>query len=446
VIFISPSTLINSGTTRKLTVSGNRKSPHISTFRRDLDADKVFEFRASSCWFPALISLSVAEMKFRLLSAIIAVPTFALAQLQDAPPLDARQLLDALKAIREQNEAGIKTRKQNAYQQVIAAAASGTTAAAFWKNAVKETQFEGADHQAAKLSDWRDGDGDALNSKECQNAARLHLYWLALSLQRSMGTETKTMLQNIIDFTKQIRAEDDVMARLENTIEKDKDKKNKDRKDIAEDLSVKRVHDQILRTAVGGSPVARWLQLGDLLGEDSKKRGGGNGGGGNAWEFTPGNVDGIFNNIILPEFRANKDPRLLEYWDLRIKQETERAAEKKLDVEQRDWTQIRRPNLLWSRTQDLIILGQKNRAITEMFGLLKAHPQHPSAQAWIAAIEGLLLPASAPAAPAPAVTTPTGTVPAPVAVPPATAPAAPAATGAPAVDPFRLNPVRPATQ
>ena len=382
-------------------------------------------------------------MKFRLLATIISIPALSMGQTQDAPPMDVRQLLEALKAFREQNEAGIKSRKQNAYTKVMAAAASGPTAAAFWKEAVKETQFNGADHQASKISDWKDGDGEALGSKECQTAARLHLYWLGLSLQHAMGTETKQMLQNIIEFTKQVRAEEEVAAKLDAAIDRLKDRK--DRKDVAEEQTVKRVHDQILRTSVGGSPVARALQLSDILGDDTKK-GRGKGGesksdSGSGWEYTPGNVDGIFNQIILPEFRSNKDPRLLEYWDLRIKQETERAAEKKLDVEQRDWLQVRKPSLLWSRAQDVMLLGQVNRAMGEMFNVLKSNPQHPNAGTWISTLEGFVAPSAVPTTPAPAAT-PAGTVPAPVAVPPATAPA----TTAPAVDPFRLNPARPAAQ
>ena len=139
----------------------------------------------------------------------------------------------------------------------------------------------------------------------------------------------------------------------------------------------------------------------------------------------------------------SKDPRLLEYWDLKIKLETEKANDKKLDVEQRDWQQIRRPSLLWSRTQDLVVLGQKNRAVSEMLAILKANPQHPNASNWIAGIENAVtasIPVPVPVAPA---ATPAGTVPAPVAVPPATAPAP---AGSPAVDPFRLNPVRPPAQ
>ena len=381
-------------------------------------------------------------MKLRLLATIISLPALSIAQTQDAPPMDARQLLEALKAIREQNEAGIKSRKQNAYTKVMAAAATGPSAAAFWKEAVKETQFDGADHQSAKLSDWKDGDGEALTSKECQNAAKLHLYWLGLSLQHSMGTETKAMLQNIIEFTKQIRAEEEVMAKLDSTIDRMKDRK--DRKDAAEEQTVKRVHDQILRTSVGGSPVARWLQLSDLLGDDGKKRGqraprnDGQADAPNGWEHTPGNWDGIFSQIILPEFRLTKDARLLEYWDLKIKTETERVAEKKLDVEQRDWLQVKRPSMIWARTQDVMILGQKNRAIAEMFNLVKSNPQHPQVTSWISAIEAAITPAAVAPIASPAPSAP-GTVAAPVPVPPATAPVAPA------VDPFRLNP-KPATQ
>lgn len=384
-------------------------------------------------------------MNLRFLAAVISIPSLCFGQvgLQDAPAVDARAILEALKSIREQNEAGIKTRKQNAYNQVMQAASSGASAAAFWKQAVKEVQFAGADHSASKISDWKDGDGEAFSSKECQNAARLHLYWLGLSLQRSMGTETKAMLQNIIEFTKQIRAEEDAMERLDAAIDRAKDRKDRDK--AGEEQIVKRVHDQILRASVGGTPVARWLQLGDLLGDSGKRRGQRNEkaeGEPSGWEMTPGNVDGIYASIILPEFRATKDPRLLEYWDLKVKIETEKAAEKKLDVEQRDWLQIRRPSLLWARTQDLVVLGQKNRAISEMLAILKANPQHPGAGGWIASIESTLLGTlPAPAAPAPAapVAVPSGAVPAPVAVPPATSPAT-------AVDPFRLNPVRPPAQ
>ena len=59
-------------------------------------------------------------MKLRLLATIVSIPALSLAQTQDAPPVDIRQLLEALKAIREQHDVTLKTRKQTAYQQVMA--------------------------------------------------------------------------------------------------------------------------------------------------------------------------------------------------------------------------------------------------------------------------------------------------------------------------------------
>ncbi len=77
---------------------------------------------------------------------------------------------------------------------------------------------------------------------------------------------------------------------------------------------------------------------------------------------------------------------------------------------------MRRPSLIWSRDEDLARVGQRNRAITDMFALIKTFPTHPEAAAWIAELEMMLAP------------TPPATIatPAPDAAPPATAAADPA--------------------
>jgi hypothetical protein len=369
-----------------------------------------------------------------LSAALVAMPSQPLvAQTGDTQPVDAAQLLQALKQLRDINDTGVKNRRSQAYQQVAAAISSPDKAVAFWKEAVKNAQFEGAEKEGAQIRDWREGDGEALNDKLAQSAVVLHLRWLALSLQHAAGIETKQMLQQILQFTKDVQADADNAERFAEQLDKARERNESGKhgmakKTVGEDTAVKRVHDQIMRSGIGQSPVARWLQLSDLLGDSGRRQakananGNGNGGG---WESVPGNVDGIYNAIILPEYRATKDARLLEYWDMVLKRETEKAAEKKLDVEQRDWTQIKRPSILWGRSQDVLLLGYKNRAIGEMFNLVKTFPQHPEAQNWISHIETLLLGGltpPAPSAPAPGLATPTpGVVPAPVAVPSAVA-------------------------
>lgn len=348
------------------------------------------------------------------------VPTLR-AQAADAPPVDVSMLLQELKKIRDQNDIGIRTRRNQALQQIIAAAGSPEKAAAFWKEAVKNAQFEGAEHEGQQVQNWREGEGEALNDKLCQGAVQLHLRWLVLSLQHAAGAENRQLLPQVIEFTKALQLDDAAAEHFNDQLDKAKErndgKHGMAKKNVGEDATVKKVHDQVLRLAVGASPVARWLQLSDLLGEAGKKQKGG--GGNTGWEATPGNLDGIYGAIILPEFRSAKDLRLLEYWDVVLKRETEKAAERKLDVEQRDWAQVKRPSILWNRAQDVLLLGFKNRAIGDMFNVVKSFPQHPEAPSWISQLENVLVPsaASAYSSTPPAAS---GTVPPPVAIPAAT--------------------------
>ena len=158
---------------------------------------------------------------------------------------------------------------------------------------------------------------------------------------------------------------------------------------------MKRVHDSVLNKSVTNSVVAQWLKLSDFLHLEQ-------------WENTPGNYDGIYRNIVLPELRQQKDIRVLEYWDGKLKREAEAATKTKLSFEVDKFNTQRRPSLIWSRTQEYIALGQKNRAITDMYNLIRSFPMHPEADEWIGKLEAMLLP------PDPTVT-----------------PAAPAAPGAP---------------
>jgi hypothetical protein len=338
----------------------------------------------------------------------------AFAQIQDAPPIDVNQLLQALKQIKEQNDSAAKTKRTGVYQQIVSAASSGDKAVAFWKEAVKAVQFEGAENEGAKKQDWREGDGEALNDRLCQNAVRLHLQWLGITMQHVAGVEVKQLLPQVMEHVKQATAEQSDAERFNEMYEKNKQRndagKGANRKTIEEDGNVKRVREQVIRMSVADSPVVRWLQARELVSEGNKQKE-----KGSSWEHTPGNIDGIYNAIILPEFRANKDPRLLEYWDMVIKREGERVAEKKLDMEQRDWRTIRLPKMQWSRAQDLLLIGSKNRAITDMFSIIKTYPQHPDVQSWITHLVSLLGANAAPIAPAPP--QPTGSVPPPAQVP-----------------------------
>jgi hypothetical protein len=147
----------------------------------------------------------------------------------------------------------------------------------------------------------------------------------------------------------------------------------------ATDDQVKKMHDQILRHALGSSPIVQWMKLTDFINVEK-------------WEKQPGNLDGIYAQIILPELRAQHDPKVVEYWDYKLKREGEAATKTKLAFDIDKYNSQRRPSLLWSRAEDMLAIGQKNRAIGDMFTLIRTYPQHPEAAGWIAALEAILAP------------------------------------------------------
>lgn len=374
---------------------------------------------------PSLIPLFVAALS---------APSFA--QLSDVPPVDLKQVLSGLKQFKEQNETGIKTRRNNAYKLIVAAAASNDAAAQFWTNAVLAVQFAGVDHQTTAVREWKSGEGEGLKAKEGANAARLHLVWLALTFQHSAGAETKQLLPAVIDFTRQLEADEIAIARVVEQIEKAKAggaaKKTAAGKALAEDAHAKKMHDTILRTPVANSPVAQTLQIAEILGDSGKRRKKGEKGekgedGGASWEPVPGNLNGIYNAIILPEFRDTKDPRLMDYWDLKLRKNQESIYAGMPAFDEWQKTHLERPGIMWARTQDMMLLGLKNRAITEMFNIIKAYPQHPDAPSWIAQLEQILTPSAPAQAP-----TIQGSVAPPTAIPSATAPGTPTAIIVPA--------------
>lgn len=325
--------------------------------------------------------------------------------------MNVGELLKTLKTMREQQIQAVQSQKQAAYQKIASAAGSNEAATALWEEAIKATQMEGAGKEGAQFRTWKEGEGEAFKEREVQFAVRLHLQWLALTLKRSGGVTVKDLLPDVIRYTQDLLGDEVGMENLQESIKRDREQGDKNQKKAQksrDDATMKRVHDQVLNRSVKNSVVAQWLKLTDLI--DATH-----------WEMTPGNYDGIYTNIVLPEMRQQKDVRLFEYWDGKLKREAEAATKSKLLFEVDKFNTIRRPTLLWNRTQEFVHVGQKNRAITEMYNLIKAFPLHPEADTWIGVLEALVAPPvptlpdsgtpAAPGAPAAAPVPPTTAVP-----------------------------------
>lgn len=325
---------------------------------------------------------------------------------EDAQPLDVAQTLLDLKKLREQSVTATKANKQRLLQDVAAAAASGESAAGTWEKAIMATRFDGLTKEQTAFKEWRDGEGEVFKETLVKQAARLYFNWLGLTLQRSTGTPVKDLLPAILNHAGAVANDAVAMEKLEEDIKRDRelrDGKHGAQPQKSNDRGVQKMHDEILHKALAGSVYVEWLKIGEWVAVE-------------AWEETPGNYDGIFEKIILPELRLQRDARAVDYWDGKIKRETDKANRSKLEFEHDKFNTQRFPILLWQRASEMASVGLKNRATAEMVRLVRTYPGHPRAVEWMAKIETLLkppVPAAPPASPSSA---------APVVAPPAVVP------------------------
>lgn len=267
----------------------------------------------------------------------------------DAPPVDTNSMLTNLKKIQQNHTASTTALYNNTIRDFFNAAANGGNAMAFYEQAIQATQFEGQNREHSQFQDWKKKEADKLKSREMQEAVRLQLNYLGLSMQRATGMDVKDLLQALANHADQVFAEQDLLG--------------------GQDL---------VRQNMTSSVFAKWYQIEGLLS------------GLKEWEFSAGNAEAIYQKTILPKWREQKDPRLLQYWDARLDRENGKAGNARQAFQSNTFELVQKPKLLWSRAQDLLLLGQRNRALTEMFAVIKSYPAHPDFDQWSTKLEDLL--------------------------------------------------------
>lgn len=288
-------------------------------------------------------------LRKRYLLALVFLIQASVAFSQDAPPVDVKGYLLQLQQIQEKRSAAEKAENSKLLQAITSAASSNANAIAFYEEAVRATQFAGQNHESKEFHDWKQKEAANLKSQELQTALRLHLLYLAISLQRAENDKLPALMPSLLNYVNQLSA------------------------------NYPLVWDQpLMTTGIADGVFARWLNLGKTLGKLKD------------WETSPGNLDGIYEKTLLPQMRKDKDPRIIQYWDDKLNREKDKASKSRLAFNVDNFNLVQRPQLLWSRAEDMLAIGQKNRAMTEMFSIVKNYPDHASAPMWIARLEGLL--------------------------------------------------------
>lgn len=344
---------------------------------------------------------------------VFALPAARAATVEDGPPVNARQMLQDLQKLNDTQTTSVKSRKLAALQAAQAAAANPAKAVELWEGAVQAMQFQGLSHDSLQFKEWKNGEGEALKEKEVQFALRLYFSWLALTIQRSNGASNKELLTPVMNYAREAASDQTMMDAFLANLKKEKEtiaqtpagqprrnvpasvKKEKNTDDLT-----RRVHDQIMNQSLGGSAYAQAMKISDIISDiapPKKPRGQAAQPNETGWEGTPGNVDGIYMQIIQPELRAMRDPRVMEYWDFKLRREADIASANKLAADIAKFNEQRRPQLLWSRAEEWMQIGLKNRAAADMFSVIKTNPTAPEAASWISELTALLAPPPVPA-------------------------------------------------
>jgi hypothetical protein len=277
----------------------------------------------------------------------------------DAPPVKADALLAELGDLETKRKEILRADLKTVLDDMEKAGKTPRAAADLYAQAVEATKYAGAQGANQEFLNWKRKEDARLQSKDFGTAAQLHLRYLGLSVERAMGVSLDELVPDVETYVKDLLAwRADVRERKPPTAE----------------------FQECLNDDYFKHPYVDYFAVGRHLGAVSDKE----------WERSPGGVDGIMDKMLLPFYRAQKSPKLLEFWDMRIQDTAGRAkaGQKQNEIDKFDNEQG--PELRWRRAKDMAMLGLKNKAIQEMMTIIRQHSRHQQFNAWCEELKKLL--------------------------------------------------------
>lgn len=268
---------------------------------------------------------------------------------RDTAPINSEQILKEVEQLEVKQKSRLlesKTQMLNILQNSLK---SGPAASRLYEDAVEATQFNGRKDKSQAFSDWKKKNADLLRSQEMQAALELHLRYLVLSLDRAASEKE-------IDFVNPSLAYINDVSKI--------------LLDQAKGISFPPEAKALLDRSLAESIFTKWMLLSPWLPNATD------------WELNPGNIDGIFEKNIRQPLRKENSPLLVGTWDFQIKIQADRITLGRLDYEADKFQIVTQPRMLFSRANDMILVGLKNKGCTEILQLLRSHPEHPDFPKW----------------------------------------------------------------
>lgn len=234
------------------------------------------------------------------------------------------------------------------------AGATGDKAFALWLDAMKDVEFEQRGRTAGEFGEWKRRMAKAAN-RERDAALQLQVQWLAIVLMHSNARTDAARNEAVsaaVMFTDSLID----LARK------------------AEGHFGGHASENVLNTVI-----AKHFKLDTTL---TRRETG---------AYVPGDVDGIYDRMILPHYReAKMATSLMQAWNKRIEQQTAIAASNKL-IEARDkFSAEKLPELKWGQAKDMFQIGQEEPAVQAMLSIIKANLGHRSASQWMDEMTALI--------------------------------------------------------
>jgi hypothetical protein len=337
---------------------------------------------------PVVISLSI----------LAASPLLAQSS---GPLIDPATMLNNLQTISTKNDGAAKALLTQTLTDFTNAQGSDPVALDFYAQAVKAVRFTGRDNAEQDFQTWKKNVLPRMNPA----AVRTTLRYTCICLQRSAGGTDDQMFPIVLAYVQSVQPNlEEIMAPVNiQSIPMNERGNTRGRRGQNQQNQQGNGADggaggfggggndpgeRIMDEDVAQNVFSKWYKVSTALT------------GLKDWDNTPSDIDGIYENFLMPIMRQNKDPRILDYWDNRIAIARDQASQSGVQLTADTYNQITRPALGWNRAEDEIAIGQRDQGLNDMYAIVKGYPTHPMEKRWIAMLEGMLTPAPTPTPPA----------------------------------------------
>lgn len=335
-------------------------------------------------------------MKRFLLPLLLCTPALAPAQTPAdpvapapaaaAPVLTPEQTASIMKQL-EQIEGQIVKGKSELFSAALskfrAAVGSKNTALALYLDCYKIENYDRRNLKTSDFQDWKDANETRLKDDDFLDGLVLQLEYLILTVQAQDIKEIKDMGSGVTALQAFIpRAIGAVQATMKHTASGAVEEKDRGGNGNRPGPGGRRPGgggggggggqlEGILRASIRDTVFARATQIDQYLRNPE-------------WEYSPLNIPGLYNNVILPYYLSEKPAEIPAQYDARINAE---MALRKISMSEAQYAEFYKeqyPEFLWAKAN--FMYQQKINpinALADMLKIVRENPSHARAADWL---------------------------------------------------------------